>query len=185
MWTQVGMPISLSKRIGPDSFSVVWGSLHLLHNEPVTFPALPVPIYTPGWRGVIMVKCLTQGHNTLIATGLEPTTFCLWIQHWSARPHASTNLFIKIIHNYTCTRMGTHHQVIALRRRKKHINFYLGPACNYRLSAPRVTIFLKFFNALQYRTILSFSEIVFGWTFSVYIEQLRYGYANSATTILS
>ena len=82
------MPISLSKRIGPDSFSVVWGSLHLLHNEPVTFPALPVPIYTPGWRGVIMVKCLTQGHNTLAVTGLEPTTFCLWIQHWSARPHA-------------------------------------------------------------------------------------------------
>ena len=87
------MPISLSKRIGPDSFSVVWGSLHLLHNEPVTFPALPVPIYTPGWRGVIMVKCLTQGHNTLTIAGLEPTTFCLWIQHWSARPHASTSYY--------------------------------------------------------------------------------------------
>ena len=53
------------------------GTLHLLHNEPVTFPALPVPIYTPGWRGVIMVKCLTQGHNTLTVMGLEPTTFCL------------------------------------------------------------------------------------------------------------
>ena len=74
----------------PDSFSVVWGSLHLLHNEPVTFPALPVPIYTPGWRGVVTVKCLTQGHNTLTVTGLESTTFCLWIQHWSARPHAPT-----------------------------------------------------------------------------------------------
>ena len=86
------MPISLSKRIGPDSFSVVWGSLHLLHNEPVIFPALPVPIYTPESRGVIMVKCLTQGHNTLIVTGLEPTTFCLWTQHWSARPHAPTHI---------------------------------------------------------------------------------------------
>ena len=70
-------------------------SLHLQHNEPVTFPGLPVPIYTPGWRGVIMVKCLTQGHNTLTVTGFEPTTFCLWIQHWSARPHAPTKTVMK------------------------------------------------------------------------------------------
>ena len=42
MWTQVGVSISLSKRIGLDSFSLVWGSLHLLHIEPVIFPALPV-----------------------------------------------------------------------------------------------------------------------------------------------
>ena len=44
---------------GPDSFSIVWGSPHLLHNESITFPALPVPMYTPWSRGVIMVKCLT------------------------------------------------------------------------------------------------------------------------------
>ena len=62
----------ISRCVGPG----VWGSLHLLHNEPVTFPALPVPIYTPGSRGV-MVKYLTQGHNTLTVMGLEPTTFCL------------------------------------------------------------------------------------------------------------
>ena len=77
---------SLSKRMGQTPFSVVWGSLHLLHNKPVTFPALPVPIYTPRLRGVIMVKCLTQGHNMLTVTGLKPTTFCLWTQHWFARP---------------------------------------------------------------------------------------------------
>ena len=109
------MPISLSKWIGPDSFSVVWSSLHLLHNEPVTFPALPVPIYTPGWGGIIMVKCLTQGHNTLTVTGLERTTFCLWIQHWSARPHApmhsgqSTHFKgwgFEILKN--CKRVGVH-----------------------------------------------------------------------------
>ena len=85
-----GRPSPSRSELGQTHFSVVWGSLHLLHNEPVTFPALPVPIYTPGLRGVIMVKCLTQGHNTLTVTGLEPTTFCLWIQHWSARPHAPT-----------------------------------------------------------------------------------------------
>ena len=71
-------------------FFVVRGSLHLLHNEGVTFPSLPVPIYTPGWREVIIIKCLTQGHNTLTVTGHEPPTFCLWIQYWSARPHAPT-----------------------------------------------------------------------------------------------
>ena len=69
--------------------------LHVLHNEPVTFPALPLPIYTSGSRGVIMVKFLTQGHNTLTVTGLEPTIFCLWTQHWSARPHALTRKTIK------------------------------------------------------------------------------------------
>ena len=90
LWTQVGAPISLSKRMGQTHFPLCGARLHLLHNEPVTFPALPVPIYTPGSRGVIMVKCLTQGHNTLTVTGLEPTTFCLWNQHWSARPHAPT-----------------------------------------------------------------------------------------------
>ena len=28
-------------------------------------PSLPsqVPIYTPGWRGAMSVKCLAQGHN--------------------------------------------------------------------------------------------------------------------------
>ena len=96
------MPISLSKRIGPDSFSVVWGSLHLLHNESVTFPVLPVPIYTPGWRGVIMVKCLTQVHNTLIITGLEPTTFCLWIQHCSTRPHMPTQIKVPYLNTSIC-----------------------------------------------------------------------------------
>ena len=34
-------------------------------------------IYTSGSRGVIMVKCLSQGHNMLTIMGLEPTTFCL------------------------------------------------------------------------------------------------------------
>ena len=57
-------------------FSTLWGSLHLLHNN-ITFPAFPVPIYTPGSRGIIMVKCLTDGQNTLALTGLKPTTFCL------------------------------------------------------------------------------------------------------------
>ena len=74
---QVEVPISLSKRTFQDQYFIVWGLLHLLHIEPVTFHALLVHVsmqFTPGWRGEIMVKCLTQGHNM----GLEPTTFCLW-----------------------------------------------------------------------------------------------------------
>jgi len=27
--------------------------------------SLSVPIYTPGWRGTVRVKCLVQGHNTM------------------------------------------------------------------------------------------------------------------------
>ena len=56
LWTQVRVPISLSKRIGHTIFSAVWGLLHVLHNKPVTFPALPEPIYTPGLRELIMAK---------------------------------------------------------------------------------------------------------------------------------
>ena len=68
----LGCPSRSQKQIGPDSFSVVWDLLHHLHNKPVTFPAFPVPIYTPGSRGVIMVKCLTQGHNMLMVMGSNP-----------------------------------------------------------------------------------------------------------------
>ena len=27
--------------------------------------SLPVPIYTPGWRGTVSVKCRAQEHNTM------------------------------------------------------------------------------------------------------------------------
>ena len=53
-------------------FFLVCDLLHLPHNKPVTFPALLAPILTPGLRGLIMVECLTQGHNTLTITGSNP-----------------------------------------------------------------------------------------------------------------
>ena len=56
-----------------------------LHNEPVTFPPLPVPIYTPGSR---VVKCLTQGRNGVRTHNLlfkKPTL----VRYF--RPHAPTN----------------------------------------------------------------------------------------------
>ena len=86
----VRVPISISKRMSQTHLCIVWDLLHLLHNEPVAFPSLTIPIYTPRWRGVIMVKCLTQGHNTLTVTGFKPTTLCLWTQHRSVRPHTHT-----------------------------------------------------------------------------------------------
>ena len=55
-------------------------------HESLKCTALPYPFIHLEARGVIMVKCLTQGHNTLAVTELESTTFCLWAQHWSARP---------------------------------------------------------------------------------------------------
>ena len=44
---------------GPDSFFLCVGSLHLLP-KPVTFPALPVTIYTPSVEEVIMVSALLK-----------------------------------------------------------------------------------------------------------------------------
>ena len=79
--------------MGQTNISVMWGSLHLLHNEPATFSALLVPIYT--W--VERSNCgkvpysRTQHVDTLTVTGLKPTIFRLWTQHWSARPHIPTS----------------------------------------------------------------------------------------------
>ena len=99
-------------------------------------------------------------------------------------------LFNIIIHNYTCTHIGPHNQIITLRRKKKQnknknkktYKFQFG-SCN-RHSAPCVTIFWNFSMHFSIES-LSFYETAFGLTFSVNIEILRYGYANSATTILS
>ena len=45
---------------GPDSFFPLCGSpYNSTVSKPVTFPAMSVPIYTPGSREVIEVKCLT------------------------------------------------------------------------------------------------------------------------------
>ena len=37
--------------------------------------SLLIPIYTPGWRGTVRVKCLDQEHNTVTQPGLEPVPF--------------------------------------------------------------------------------------------------------------
>ena len=42
-------------------------------------PYLPI-----GWRGVIMLKCLTQEQNTLYTMGFEHTSFVLSIRYFSA-----------------------------------------------------------------------------------------------------
>ena len=78
--------------IGQTYFSVVWSILQILHNKPVTFPSLPIHIYIPGSWTVILMKCLTEWHNTLTVKGLKPTTLCLYTHHWSPRPHVPTYL---------------------------------------------------------------------------------------------
>ena len=63
---------------GQTQFFCYVGLAAPLQNKPVTFPALPVPINTPGSsRGVIMDKFLTQEQNTLDVIRFKPTTFCL------------------------------------------------------------------------------------------------------------
>lgn len=48
----------------------MWG--WLVHQRVILALILLVPISTPGWRGTVRVKCLTQEHNTMsLALGLE------------------------------------------------------------------------------------------------------------------
>ena len=65
---------------GPDSISRAW--LATPPPQQVYYlPKIPVPIYTPVSRRVIMFKWLTQGHNTFTVSGLEPITFGLRTLH--------------------------------------------------------------------------------------------------------
>ena len=45
------------------------GKYHILH-------IVPVPIYTPGWRAAMWIKCLAEGQKCQALTGIEPAT--LW-----------------------------------------------------------------------------------------------------------
>ena len=72
---------NLTKEITHTAF---WSSSNGLHTSQVAYKAggypgflcmkrlrvflfhySPVPIYTPGWRGTVRVKCLAQEHNTI------------------------------------------------------------------------------------------------------------------------
>ena len=75
---------------GPDSFFCCMGLATHLPQQVCYLPSIVGTHFSPGSREVIIGKYLTQGHNTLTVTGLKPTTFCLWTQHWSARPHMPT-----------------------------------------------------------------------------------------------
>ena len=68
MNTGRGAHLPLEKN-GPDSFFCYVRLATPPPQQARNFLALPVPIYTPGSREV-MVKCLTQGHNMLAVTGL-------------------------------------------------------------------------------------------------------------------
>ena len=45
-------------------------------------PALssPVPIYTPGWRGTVRVKCLVPEHNTMSPARARTRTTCSGVE---------------------------------------------------------------------------------------------------------
>ena len=45
-----------------------------IHN--ISFTSFRVPIYTPGWRAAMWIKCLAEGQKCQALTGIEPAT--LW-----------------------------------------------------------------------------------------------------------
>ena len=40
----------------------------------ISFASYRVPIYTPGWRAAMWVKCLVEGQKCQPLTGIEPAT---------------------------------------------------------------------------------------------------------------
>ena len=65
-------------------------SAHNANSTTITFASYRVPIYTPGWRAAMWIKCLAEGQKCRALTGIEPGT--LWfrvkgsIQYTTAPP---------------------------------------------------------------------------------------------------
>ena len=65
---------------------------HMPHHATITFESYRVPIYTPGWRAAMWIKCLAEGQKVpgIVLTGIEHGT--LWsrvkgsIQYTTAPP---------------------------------------------------------------------------------------------------
>ena len=49
-----------------------WHSGKYIHN--ISFTSYRVPIYTPGWRAAMWIKCLAEGQKCQALTGIEPAT---------------------------------------------------------------------------------------------------------------
>ena len=47
-----------------------------IHTQHISFTSYRVPIYTPGWRAAMWIKCLAEGQKCQALTGIEPGT--LW-----------------------------------------------------------------------------------------------------------
>ena len=66
---------------------------HNANSTTITFASYRVPIYTPGWRAAMWIKCLAEGQKCRALTGIEPGT--LWfrvkgsIQYTTAPPHST------------------------------------------------------------------------------------------------
>ena len=63
---------------------------------------LPVPIYTPGWRGTVRVKCLAmQEYNRVPSQGLNPDQS---LQGWALWPwgHCASHMLHPISNIHSC-----------------------------------------------------------------------------------
>ena len=47
---------------------------HNANSTTITFASYRVPIYTPGWRAAMWIKCLAEGQKCRALTGIEPGT---------------------------------------------------------------------------------------------------------------
>ena len=69
-----------------------------------------VPIYTPGWRAAMWIKCLAEGQKCRALTGIEPGT--LWfrvkgsIQYTTAPPECLVNVGLVFLINRVKESLG-------------------------------------------------------------------------------
>ena len=58
-------------------------------NQQISFASYRVPIYTPGSRAAMWIKCLAEGQNCRVVTGIEPGTRWSRVQrtiHYTTAP---------------------------------------------------------------------------------------------------
>ena len=70
-----------------------------IHTQHILHILYRVPIYTPGWRAAMWIKCLAERQKCQALTGIEPATSLIQSQGFNPIYHdTSTYIYLEILY---------------------------------------------------------------------------------------
>ena len=76
----------------------------------ILLPSYRVPIYTPGWRAAMWIKCLGDGQECQAFTGIEPAT--LWSRVKASIRYKPLLISVNLLSNISLVKIFGHNQNI-------------------------------------------------------------------------